>query len=192
MSKPIVLLDVDGVLANWLDPALEIAGRISGKTYEPSQMTTWDLFDLVSRDHEEACYVEFCKQGFCSSLKPLPGSIEAVTELQKTSEVHIVTSPTHSPFWYYERVEWLADHYKIPKKKVHFSSHKELIRGDIFVDDALHHATHWAEAHPYGRSFLWDAYYNRNEPSSRKFIRITDWSPVIYIASRFNKPPVVY
>ena len=192
MSKPVVLCDVDGCLCDWLGPALEIAGRISGKTYEPSQMVTWDLFDLVSRDHEEACYAEFCKQGFCSSLKPLPGSIEAVMELQKHSDLHIVTSPTHSPFWYYERVEWLGDHFKIPRKNVHFSGRKELIHGDFFVDDAMHHVTRWAEAHPHGRAFLVDQPYNQSEPHPRKFIRITDWSPVLYVVRKFDKPPVVY
>lgn len=184
MSKPVVLLDTDGVLADWLTPALAIAERISGKPYTSSQMTTWDLFDLVPREHEEACYAEFCKQGFCSSLKPLPGAIEAVAELQKLSDLHIVTSPTHSPFWYYERVEWLGDHFKIPRKNVHFSGRKELIRGDVFVDDAMHHVTRWADAHPEGVAFLVDHPYNQSEPYPRTFLRVTSWEPVLYHVTR--------
>ena len=46
MKKPRVLLDVDGVLADFLTPTLEILHRLTDRRWLAEEMTSWDLFEL--------------------------------------------------------------------------------------------------------------------------------------------------
>ena len=53
MTRPRVLLDVDGVLADFLTPALAFVEKLTGKPYQEADMTTWDIFEVVGKEWEQ-------------------------------------------------------------------------------------------------------------------------------------------
>ncbi len=160
---PIVLLDCDGVKADFLRCALRVANEISGKNIKPEDIKNWDMFDAIGKEHQKACYDEFNKPGFCAGLHPYEGAVEGVRRLQEVASVFVVTSPMYSaPHWMWERTQWLFQHFGIKSKNVIHCSQKWLIQGDVFVDDKLEHVLEWVAHNEDGCGVIWDQPYNRS------------------------------
>lgn len=177
MHRPRVLLDVDGVLADFLTPALDVIERLTGIRYDPAQITTWDIFDTVGKEWEQPFFEACNTRGFAASLSVYPGAQEGVTALREVAEVYIVTSPlNHNPTWTYERELWLKEHFGIPANRIVHTSAKFLCRGDALVDDRPHNIQRWNEEHPEKQGLLWDASWNRTETG---LIRVLGWADLL-------------
>jgi 5'(3')-deoxyribonucleotidase len=183
MIKPIALLDVDGVLIDFLTPALAIASQISGKTFTINDLTSWDIFDTVGKEYEEACYNEYKKEGFCYDLKPYPGAVEAIDRLRERADLYIVTSPMSGRNWVHERTEALKKHFNISRNRIIFTSVKHLVSGHVFVDDRAEHARRWKAVNQ-GAAVIWEQPYNKNDVS-RGAIRTNDWDYVVQEVENF-------
>ena len=198
MKRPVVLLDTDGVKADFLKHALQVVNRITGKHFTPDSFPSWDIFDTIGKEHEAACYEEFNKEGFCAGFDVYPGAIEGVQLVQEIADVYVVTSPTHSsPFWMWERTQWLKKHFGISHKNVIHCSAKRLVRGDVLVDDKPDHIADWIEVNPEGMGLLWDQPYNRTLPPgvnvrlskrTHAWGRVRSWQDVVQVAKSYRHP----
>lgn len=115
ITKPIVYLDMDGVLCDFDLRHDELLARGISKS---------EAFD-----HPEA-YLD---------LKPVPGAVEAYHELQKNFEVYILSTASWDNLtsWKEKRV-WVEDYLgESAKKKLILSHNKGLLRGDFLVDDRI-------------------------------------------------------
>ena len=182
---PRFLLDIDGVCADFLGSALPVIERISGQRYTPDDFPTWDLWDVVPREHKTPTYNEFKAPGFCASLAPYPGTREGVAALRAIADVHVVTSPIHGPHWYYERVEWCARHLRLRPNDVTQTGQKAHVRGDYLLEDKPSAVEAWAAAHPLGMGLLWSQPYNRGSDVDRiaNVRRVHGWGEVIKIVA---------
>lgn len=165
--RPTVLLDVDGILADFVGRALTILERLCGHRYNPDELLTWEVFDGVREAHrryKDAVYAEMAAAGGCAAIPVYPGAQEGVGRLCAVADVIIVTSPfPHSPTWMYERELWLHQHFDIHAAKIIHARHKYRIEGDIFVDDKHSHVVNWIAARRSmgGRAgILWSRPYN--------------------------------
>lgn len=185
MRKPKVLLDVDGVLADFLTPALGILGRLTGRSWRAEEITSWDLFEIVGKRWEEPFFETCAVPGFAAALEVCGGAKEAVAVLREISDLYVVTSPMHlSPTWTYEREEWIRSHFGIGGNRIVHTAAKYLCVGDVFVDDRPYNVQKWRYEHPSGLGILWDAPYNRLE---RGLPRTSDWSDVIQAVRNLPK-----
>lgn len=185
MRKPRVLLDVDGVLADFLTPALGILHRLTGRPWSADEITSWDIFDIVGRRWEEPFFEACNRPGFAANLDVCTGAKEAVGVLQEISDLYVVTSPMHhSPTWTYEREGWLRAHFGIAGNRIIHTSAKYMCLGDVLVDDRPYNVQKWRYEHPNGLGILWDAPYNRSE---KGLPRTSDWSDVIQAVRNLPK-----
>src|SRR5690242_18826790 len=103
MIRPRVLLDVDGVLCDFLNPALAVMNQLLGTNVKLEDMKSWHLFDAwdfeVPKKIQDACYDEWKKPGWCRKLPVYPDARAGVTKLQLIADVYIVTSPMNGPTW---------------------------------------------------------------------------------------------
>jgi 5'(3')-deoxyribonucleotidase len=177
MKKPRLLLDVDGVLANFLSRAFPIIESLSGVRYVPEDLTSWDIFETVDRSIEKNFYRLCTAPGVAYSLPVYPGAKEGVARLQEIAEVYIVTSPmANNPTWAYEREQWLLTHFDIPSKRVVHTSAKHICAGDVLIDDRPKNIQTWRAEHKLGIGLLWDQPYNRNEKAGH---RVCSWEDVM-------------
>lgn len=182
MTRPRILLDVDGVLADFLTPALDVIERLTGKAYCAADITTWDIFAVVGKEWERP-FFEACNQpGFAASLAVYPGAQEGVARLREVAEVYIVTSPmNHNPTWTHEREAWLWGHFQIPSNRIVHTSAKHLCVGDALIDDRPLNIERWNEEHPTGAGLLWDAPWNRTDKVG---VRVRGWSEIVNLVTR--------
>lgn len=160
-----VLLDVDGVLCDFLRPAVTVMNRLLGTAVAVEQMKSWHLFDAfdftVSKEMQDACYDEWKKPGWCRALPVYPEAIEGVGRLQEIADVFIVTSPMNGPTWVHEREGWLQSHFGFSRKNIVHTDAKFVCAGDILVDDKTENCAAWSRCHPDGIGVRWHQFTNR-------------------------------
>jgi 5'(3')-deoxyribonucleotidase len=185
MDKQVVLLDCDGVLFDFVRACLDWIEQRTGVLYDTSVIRTWDPFDsLPDRVNVSELKPEFEQYmsgpGACSSILPYPEALEGVRELVEIADVYAVTAPWwSSETWVYERTQALRKHFKLHRDRVIHTNAKHLVRGDFFVDDKVSHVLRWRGSHldeHAGIPFLWDAYYNRDDPDATGLVRVKSWN----------------
>lgn len=172
-----ILLDVDGVIADFTGGVLSDIEHILGRYYEPHQVTRWSIKEalgLSDRDWKRIVDESICREGFAYFLDPYPGAVAAVNQLADAHDVYFVTSPFYSgETWMHDRTEWLCKHFgQTQGRKVVHTSHKHLVDGDFLVDDKPETVWEWARVHVGRVGVLWDRPYNRR---SGLTLRTNDW-----------------
>jgi 5'-nucleotidase len=102
-----IFIDMDGVITNFAKAAKE-----QGNNKRP---------DL---------YVDY------RNLDIMPGAVEAVYTLNKDFDVFIASTPpwTRPEVWGHKK-EWLEDYFPYLKRKLILTHRKDLLIGDILIDD---------------------------------------------------------
>jgi len=194
--KPVILLDVDGVLADFCAGYLGLIEEITGIRYGNAVITDWSItkspfFAVAARESgidvdalTAKCWKRAKRIGFCSSLPVIGGAetIAAVRELRKIGHVEVLTSPlAGAPTWMSERVEWLERHFDFAPDDVHFVSKKFRVAGDVLVDDKPSHIIEWMDANVGGTGLLWTQPYNAQPVPNLDIRRVDSWSSIIEI-----------
>ena len=75
--------------------------------------------------------------GLFAKMKPMPGAIEAVHELQKHYDLFILsTAPWKNPSAWADKVEWVTKYLNdVFYKKIIITHRKDLCQGDYLIDD---------------------------------------------------------
>lgn len=181
MSRPSVLLDVDGVLGDWHTPTVLLANRLFGLDADPADQDTWEMLDWLKLTSEQAeqLFHEIKKPGFHQRIKPYPYTVAGVKALMEIADISIVTAPIHGATWCFERWEWLWEHFGIPAKSVTHTHEKHKFDGDVFVDDKPSNIERWAQHHPTGDALLWHQPSTANMGMGLR--RVTSWNEVFNI-----------
>ena len=159
MRRPIVLLDCDGVLADFIGGLLPVIRDITGRTFVREQVTRFDFVTSLGLSREEGAAIKRWlgdARGWCESLAVYPGAVDGVCALREVADVYIVTSPWNScATWTHEREAWLRRNFDISHANVLHASAKHLVRGDVFVDDKTEAVVAWQAANPDGAAMRW-------------------------------------
>lgn len=183
--KPIILLDCDGVLADFISTALQVVYEETGHERSSEEIKGWDVFESLGYPE---LWDEFMKRaarpGFCAGISPYSDAPKGVKNLRKRFDVRIVTAPLDVFPWMPERARWLEEHFDIPKKHVIFAHEKHLVSGAVFVDDKPEHVESWSVAHPLGIPVIWDQPYNRKSLRDSPVLRTNDWDELSFVLKR--------
>ena len=180
MKKKRVLLDCDGVLADFCTACFNLIEQHTGDRHTHEEVTHWDLFTIVGKGHLKPLMKETAaKSGWCLGFPMYPGAQDVVARLEDLAEVVIVTSPMSTPYWAYEREIWLTQHFGIPKGRIVQTEGKQYVAGDYLIDDADDNCFKWHKEYPRAKTLLWDAPYNRKaDLTGTGIIRVKGWDDV--------------
>jgi 5'(3')-deoxyribonucleotidase len=160
-----ILVDVDGVLADFVGPVITWANGLRRAGEPPFTREGITEFDLLKAWGIAHMWGELdrhvIKPGFCEAIEPYPGAREFLDRLKLVADVVIVTSPwKSSPTWCFERRVWLEKRLGYTGPLV-FTKEKHLIKGDMLIDDCAEHT----DAFP-GVGMLLDQPWNQNATRS--------------------------
>lgn len=181
--KPTLLLDCDGILANFIEACLALLAVRTGRKYAHDVIKTWDVFDSLPTDKHlrPVIYDELKRPNGCLNIPVYPGAQAGVAKLREHFEVVIVTSPfVGAPTWMSERETWLKRHFDIGHKNIIHTHQKHRILGDVFIDDKVEHVEQWTKQWqrltptPVAAA-LWDRRYNQ----AAQLPRVHDWEEVL-------------
>ena len=138
MSKLTIYLDMDGVLANFEKAAAQ----------HP---------DIKRPD----LHLDFSK------FEPMPGAIDAVKKIIAMGhDVFIATTPPwNNPSAWGQKRDWVEEHLPQLKRKMFLTHRKDLLKGDILVDDSTYRGQYDFDGTfmHFGKHFDWDMVVNTIE-----------------------------
>lgn len=170
--KPVVALDVDGVLANFTGHMLTALGA----PLKEEDVTQWDVFGMLSPELNVKAKALLKTDEFWDSQPLLPHADEGVKLLRDEGfDVIFVTSPwLGHKAWAHVRREWLKRHVGAAPDEVIVCMRKEHVKADVLIDDKLENVRAWATAHVRGLAVLFSAPYN-DFPGAWLAERMHDW-----------------
>lgn len=162
-----VLLDVDGVLADFVSAYLDIVHEVTGRVHSPADVTSWDINAALGIEGVQASNVKRAigsAPQLARRLAVFDNAQTGVAALEAIANVYIVTSPWNSnPTWTHDREHWLERYFGIRSSRVIHTSAKHLVRGDFLVDDKTATLVMWWAHNPVGVPVQWQTPHNRTE-----------------------------
>lgn len=120
MKKPIIYIDMDGVLVDFESALTKVSP---------------EMLDKFAGEYDNI-------PGIFALMDPVPGALEAVDRLKEKYDLYILSSsPWENPTALGDKLAWVKKYFggdgqeNIFFRKVIFSSVKHLNRGDILIDD---------------------------------------------------------
>lgn len=176
-------------MADFVSGMLRTVKQLTGMEIKSESVTTWEITDCLSRlipgrdaaEIKKLCYDTASLPGWCADIPVYDGAKEAVARLRERYDVHVVTSPLNvSPYWIYERTQWLRTHFDIGPEDITHTHRKYHVGdpGDVLIDDKPEHIQSWTNR---GKSaYMWRRSYNADADAS--IARVSSWAEVEAIA----------
>lgn len=175
-----VLIDVDGVVADFVGAGLRTLVQIGGPVVERDTISTWQMRDCLPPEWADALFATWKHPGWCASIPVFDGAQEAVAAIHRKAEVIFVTAALpDAPHWMWERTCWLGTHFNVTDRNIIFTWAKHVVTGDMLVDDKTANIIEWHQEYPEGIAVLWETPANRNDRVPEKVIRTRNWAKVL-------------
>ena len=178
-----ILIDMDDTIESLLKAWVNGVNTKYGRSVSCEDVTSWDVSAAFPGLTREEVYAVPLEQGFWKTVEPIPGAAEAIQRfMDARHEVFIVTATPYESvtekmtevlFRYFPFLTW---------KQLIITSRKQLIRGDVLIDDGVHNL----EGGDYIK-ILMTAPHNRNyDAEANGMIRAHHWAEIEEIIRRIS------
>jgi 5'(3')-deoxyribonucleotidase len=165
-TLPEVLLDIDGVAANFIEGCRPVAEHLIGRSFHHDDIDQWLIEKALGMDDAQtkALYFQVMEEGWCRTLPVYEQARECVAKIREYATVIPLTAHFHdSKTWVWERDEWILEHLGISKIDVIHTHRKFQVDGDVLIDDKTSHLQRWQARRPSCRAVLFQRKYNEND-----------------------------
>lgn len=174
--KDKLLVDMDDVIADLCTSWFSNWELISGEKLNPQIITEWDVSTYSK--YGDKVYDVFKQPGFFENLPVVEGSKDALEYLRRKYDIIIVTTPPlTAPSPLKEKNVWLDKHFPWIKYRV-FTANKELVYGDVAIDDSPSKLKAYHKAQPDMMTICYDRPHNKNALAD---YRVKNWNQVLDI-----------
>ena len=178
-----ILIDMDDTIESLLKAWVSGVNKKYGRNVSCEDVTSWDVSSAFPGLTHEQVYAVPLEQGFWKTVEPIPGAAEAIQRFMDAGhEVFIVTATPYESvtekmtevlFRYFPFLTW---------KQLIITSRKQLIRGDVLIDDGVHNL----EGGDYVK-ILMTAPHNRNyDAEANGMIRVQTWAEIEEVIRRIS------
>lgn len=139
MKSLTVLIDMDDTIEGLLDAWVNYLNNLYGTHIHPSEVGQWDISKSFPMLDKEQVYAPLYSDDLWRCVKPINGAADAIQRLMADGhKVLIVTTSAYETlkvkmdevlFKYFPFLKW---------QDVIITSHKQLVKGDVLVDDGVH------------------------------------------------------
>lgn len=171
-----IILDMDDVCNKFIPTLIDEFNKKHKTNYTTDIIDKWEIpkelldkgfWDLLTNNLIENMPI---KEGVKETLEQWSN--------KENLEVVIVTGVT-KPKHYLSKLNWLKNK-GIDKyvKDLIPTVNKEMIDGEVFIDDNPEYLRKWKRYHPDGLCLMMTASHNKNKDYSDEFIRVNNWSEI--------------
>jgi 5'(3')-deoxyribonucleotidase len=177
-----VLLDIDGVLRDFVGRILFFLDIEYGIKLRKENVTKYDLSEVTGLSVEELrdlMYYKYPKEIFLYAEKEPYFYLN-----EKFFRDNNVLICTNQPAHLFDiTAQWLDKNIGIEYfAGIIFTSHKYLIEADYMIDDNLSQIERWKMYNKYGIGIVYDQYWNRSDSNSLHLdIRAENWNDIYKI-----------
>lgn len=150
-----ILLDIDGVLGHFTAGARQWAAECHALSFTEDQITDYNIMTSFGLPNGWPSFIEWLSESrFCSTMPVYEGAADFVEALRTLGEVVAVTAPfVGVNHWESDRRRWLEQHFAIGHKDLVFCKRKELVRGDLLIEDSADNIAAFERAQLTGHPF---------------------------------------
>lgn len=168
-----ILVDMDDTIENLAEAWVAYLNARHQTSTKLSDITDWDISKAFPTLTKEQVYAPLFEDAFWNWVKPMEGASEALQKLIADGHtVLIVTTSNYQTLA--AKMEQVLFHYFpfLTWNDVIITAHKQLIKGDVLVDDGIHNL----EGGDYFK-ILMTAPHNRcYDADKNRMYRVTSWS----------------
>lgn len=182
MKQLTVLVDMDDTLENLCTPWVQYLNEKYGTTVTTDDVKDWDIARVFPTLTREQVFEPLITEALWERVKPLPKAYENICKLKYDGHrILIVTAA--SPISVPMKLEKVLFRYFpfFSYSDVIITSHKQLIRGDVLVDDAPHNL----ENGNYKRVLMTAPHNRYFDEKSIGAVRAYDWDTVYSLISEY-------
>lgn len=142
-----ILVDMDSIVADFYFEVIRRYTAETGHVPPPDVLGHWDAKLPNGKDS----YAYFKEPGFFLACAPIPGALEFLqTAKDQGHDVLILSAATltNAPG---EKYEWFTKHMpSFSRDQIMFAKRKDLVRGDVLIDDHGKNTSAWLAKNPQG------------------------------------------
>lgn len=173
-NKLTVLVDVDNVLENLNEAWVNAVNEKYGTTTSPEDIASWDIEQYFEGLSRTQVFSPLHDESFWERLEPIGGASEYLKKLIDDGHQVVLVTSSHPDTIIY-KYSFINRYFPfISFKDIIFTSKKQMVRGDVMIDDAPHNLEG-------GRyiGLLMDSPHNRNyDATAHGFIRVDSWEQI--------------
>lgn len=147
MENPVILIDCDGVLADFDAMFIGLIRDQFGIDFNPTDYDEWDYFNHPDVVNIKSDVWDRLKQtkGLIRGIKKLPYAEEMIRKLREVGKVEACTSIVSGGTYADERIMWLIEELGFDRTDIHLSYRKYRVCGNVFIDDKPENVVKWAD-----------------------------------------------
>lgn len=151
-----VVLDVDGVLADFVAATLRYLLEKHRVEIRPSHINVWDIVSVPEiKPYKEDLWKAWAQKGYAQNLPVIEGTQETVALLRRYANIKFATAPMKAnPTWIKERNAWLRRYFDARTVDITHTDKKSVVPGHFFVDDKPANIEEYAGVHKDAHVFL--------------------------------------
>lgn len=133
----VILIDCDDTIWNLLEAWVSVLNDRYDKNVIYSTVSNWDMSLAYPDLTKQQIYEPLCEETLWQLVKPKFDAIKYIPKLyEEGHEIYFVTSTDYRNIQY--KVKMIEDYFPdIPIQNLITTYHKELIKGDILIDDYI-------------------------------------------------------
>lgn len=132
-----IAIDMDEVIADPIRKFIQLYNRDFGVPLDLILEPGKEVYQHVPADVNRKWLEYINEKGFFRDLDVIPGSIEAIKELQQNHDVYIATAAMEFRNSLEDKFDWLQDHFPfIPWTNIIFCGNK-VLDVDVLIDDRI-------------------------------------------------------
>lgn len=177
----IILVDMDDTIEHLLKAWVNGVNEKYGRYVSCDEIVSWDVSAAFPGLTHEQVYEIPMKPGFWKTVEPIEDAPEVLSRLIASgNEVYIVTATPYESifekmsevlFKYFPFLSW---------DQVIVTSRKQLIRGDVLIDDGIHNL----EGGQYKKVLMTAPHNIRFDAEAHGMIRVRSWKEIEQVIER--------
>ncbi len=179
-----ILVDMDDTIEQLLRAWIRRVNEKFGRNASYDEVKDWNVAAVYPGLSWEDVYTVPLEPGFWGTVEPIPGAAEGLQKLMADGhDVLIVTATPYQSvpekmtdllFRYFPFLSW---------NQVIITTRKQLIRGDVLIDDGIHNL----EGGDYAK-ILVTAPHNRDyDAEANGMIRVNNWDEILEAIEKLEK-----
>ena len=179
-----ILVDMDDTIEQLLAEWIRSVNVKFGRSATVDEVKSWNVAAVYPGLSWEEVYMVTVEPGFWGRVEPIHGAAEGLQKLMADGhDVFIVTATYYESvpekmkdllFKYFPFISW--DH-------VIITSRKQMIRGDVLIDDGVHNM----EGGDYAKILVTAPHNTDYDAEANGMIRVNNWDEILKAIERLEK-----
>lgn len=178
-----ILVDMDDTMEGLLDSWTGFLAAKHGVSVNKEDIKEWDMQKAYPTLSKEQIYAPLFEEAMWENVKPLDGAVDYIQKLMQEGHEVVVVTASHYDNVGMKMRNVLVKHFPfIPYDNVIITSRKQMILGDVLIDDALHNLIGGKY-----KGILFDAPHNRALHAEKYGMRrVKNWKEIYEVITELD------